>query len=295
MTIAGKFSLNDLPPEQPVLIAGPTASGKSALALAIAETGGGVVVNADASQVYDCWRVITACPSPAEVDQAPHALYQYVPYDAPYSVGHWLRDVAPYLGAAVRPIIVGGTGLNFKALTQGLANIPQTPPEIRREADDLALDVLLAQIDDATKAKLDQHNRMRVQRAWEVQRSTGRSLSEWHKATPPPLLDETKAACIVMDAQKDWLNDRIARRFDMMVDDGALTEIAAMQDRFDPALPACRAIGVPELMAHHQGEITLKEAKARAIISTRQYAKRQRTWFRSKMRNWIHVDPSTLS
>lgn len=295
MTIAGKFDLNDLPPEQPVLIAGPTASGKSALALAIAETGGGVVVNADASQVYDCWRVITACPSAAEVGRAPHALYQYVRYDAPYSVGHWLRDVEPYLAAGVRPIIVGGTGLNFKALTQGLANIPQTPPDVRREADDLALDVLLAHVDDATKAKLDQNNRMRVQRAWEVQRSTGRSLSDWHKATPPPLLDESKAACIVMDAQKDWLNDRIARRFDMMVDDGALTEIAAMQDRFDPALPACRAIGVPELMAHHLGEITLKEAKARAIISTRQYAKRQRTWFRSKMRNWIHVDPRTLS
>lgn len=295
MTLLAKTGLSDLSAEQPVLIAGPTASGKSALALEIVQAKGGVIVNADASQVYDCWRIITACPSAQEEAAAPHALYRHIAYDAPYSAGHWLRDVAPLLAKGIRPVIVGGTGLNFMALTQGLADIPATPPEIRAKADAMAPAALLAGVDPVTRARIDTQNRMRVQRAWEVQQATGRSLSRWQDETPPPLLSAADAICIVMDAPKDWLNDRIAQRFDLMIAGGAMDEITAMSDRYDPALPSCRAIGVPELMACHNGQITAPEARSRAIIATRQYAKRQRTWFRSKMRDWRHIDPSLIS
>ena len=170
--------LPPIPDDKPVLIAGPTASGKSALALEIAERHGGVIVNADASQVYDCWRIITARPSPQEEARAPHLLYGHVPYDATYSTGHWLREVVPLLSAGPRPIIVGGTGLYFAALTEGMADIPPTPPGIRARADAMSLAELLAGIDAETAARIDTLNRARVQRAWEVQQATGRPLSD---------------------------------------------------------------------------------------------------------------------
>ena len=136
------MDLDKISSELPVLIAGPTASGKSALALEIAERDGGVIINADASQIYDCWRVVTARPSPADESRAPHMLYGHLAYDAPYSAGHWLREVAPLLTGPKRPIIVGGTGLYFLALTEGLAEIPATPPQIRTEGDRLSLEVI---------------------------------------------------------------------------------------------------------------------------------------------------------
>lgn len=278
-------------PDRPVLIAGPTASGKSELALRIAETQGGVIVNADASQVYACWRVITARPSPRDEARAPHRLYGHVTHDAPYSVGHWLREVTPLLSGAERPIIVGGTGLYFRALTQGLAEIPATPPAIRAEADSLPLDTLRAALDPATTARIDLQNRARVQRAWEVQRATGRPLADWQADNPPPALPLAQAEAVVFDVSRDWLLNRMERRFDLMLEQGALEEARAMRDRYDPALPACRAIGVPELMAHLDGDITLAQARDRAVIATRQFAKRQRTWFRSKMRDWRHYRP----
>lgn len=280
-----------LAPDQPVLIAGPTASGKSALALEIARAQGGVVVNADASQVYDCWRVITARPSIGEQAQAPHALYGHVAACAPYSAGHWLREVTPLLDAGTRPIITGGTGLYLTALTQGLAEIPATPAEVRARGDALDIDTLRAGVDPATQARIDLHNRARVQRAWEVQQATGRGLAEWQDDTGPPVLPVERCFPVVFDVDKDWLNARIARRFDLMVAGGALDEIAAVEPLYDPALPAHRAIGVPELMAHHRGEITLEAARDAAVIATRQFAKRQRTWMRSKMRNWRAVTP----
>jgi tRNA dimethylallyltransferase len=295
MDMLDAFGLADIPADQPVLIAGPTASGKSALALAIARHTGGVIVNADASQIYQCWRVITACPSAQEEVQAPHALYRHVPYDAPYSAGHWLREISPFLGGSARPIIVGGTGLYFSALTNGLADIPATPPEVRNLADTLSLGHMLAALDSATCARIDVQNRARVQRAFEVQTATGTPLAVWQDATPAPLVDTANATCIVMDAPKDWLNARIAQRFDLMIDAGAMDEITAMQDHYDPALPSCRAIGVPELMAHANGDLSLTAAREAAVIATRQYAKRQRTWFRSKMKDWIKVNPSTLA
>ncbi|MCE8518221.1 tRNA (adenosine(37)-N6)-dimethylallyltransferase MiaA [Ruegeria pomeroyi] len=279
-------ALPPIPEGVPVLIAGPTASGKSALALEIAERFGGVIVNADASQVYNCWRAISARPSPEEEARAPHRLYGHLPYDAPYSAGHWLREVTPLLDGPDRPIIVGGTGLYFTALTEGMAEIPATPPDIRAEADTLPLDTLLAGIDPATAAGLDQLNRARVQRAWEVERATGRALHLWQADTPPPLLPLARTVPLVLEVDKFWLWDRIARRFDQMLDEGALAEVAAMAARYDPALPAFKAIGVPELMAHLRGEITLDAARERASIATRQYAKRQRSWFRARMGDW---------
>ena len=180
--------LPPVPDDKPVLIAGPTASGKSALALEIAERHGGVIVNADASQVYDCWRVISARPSAQEEARAPHLLYGHVAYDQDYSTGHWLRDVAPLLAGTDRPIIVGGTGLYFMALTQGMADIPPTPEPVRRRADALSLDDLLRDLDARTADRLDLNNRARVQRAWEVLQATGRPLVDWQAETSPPLL-----------------------------------------------------------------------------------------------------------
>lgn len=281
-----------IPPTAPVLIAGATASGKSALALQIAERHGGIIVNADASQVYDCWRVVTARPSEEDEARAPHALYGHVPWDASYSVGHWLREVAPLLQGPERPIIVGGTGLYFTALTEGMADIPPTPFAIRAEGDALSLPDLLTDLDPDTRAQIDTANRARVQRAWEVLQATGRGLAAWQAETPAPMLPLTSAVPLLVDAPKDWLEARIFRRFDQMVDAGALDEVAAMADRYDPDRPAFRAIGVPELMGYVRGELTLDEARARASIATRQFAKRQRTWFRKRMRDWHHVDPT---
>ena len=170
--------LDGLAPERPVLIAGPTASGKSALALAIAEAAGGVIVNADASQVYNCFRIISARPSPEEEARVPHALYGHLPEDAPYSTGHWLREVAALMQGDQRLIITGGTGLYFSALTQGLAEIPATPPEVRAAGDEMPLEALLAELDPETAVGLDQRNRARVQRAWEVWTATGRGLAD---------------------------------------------------------------------------------------------------------------------
>jgi tRNA dimethylallyltransferase len=284
-------------PDRPVLIAGPTASGKSALALHIARTQGGVIVNADALQVFDSWRILTARPDDHDLALAKHALYGHVPFDADYSVGHWLRDVAPYLAGTARPIIVGGTGLNFNALTKGLAEIPPTPPEVREAGNALPLPALLAALDDETSQRIDIQNRMRVQRAWEVLQTTGQSLAAWQDQTPPPLLPATAATCITLDAPKDWLNDRIARRFDQMLDQGALEEARAMLPRWSPDDLSSKAIGAPELIAHLKGEMSLPAAREAAIIASRQYAKRQRTWFRARHKDWHHIaaDSADLS
>ena len=274
----------------PVLIAGPTASGKSALALAIARAQGGVIVNADALQVYGNWRLLTARPDPAETALSPHTLYGHVAWDAPYSVGHWLRDVAPLL-AGPRAIIVGGTGLYFRALTEGLAEVPPTPPDLRAEADALTLEALIAGLDAPTAAAIDLNNRARVQRAWEVLRATGRGLADWQADTPPPLLARAACTALRLDAPVDWLNERIARRFDLMLRAGALEEARENLPHWNPALPSMRAIGAPELIAHLRGEMTLSQARDAAIIASRQYAKRQRTWFRGRMSGWISVAP----
>lgn len=287
------FEIDSIDPARPVLIAGPTASGKSALALAIARAQGGVIVNADALQVFANWRILTARPSQAEEELAPHALYGFVPGNEEYSVGHWLRDVAPLLAGGQRPIIVGGTGLYFAALTEGLAEIPPTPPDVRAEADArLAEDgreALLAELDDTTAARIDRLNPARVQRAWEVQRTTGRGLAAWQDDTPPPLLPLHDTTALVIDAPRDWLRARIARRFDAMLAAGALEEARANLEGWSDDLPSAKAIGARELIHHLMGELSLDEARARAITASQQYAKRQRTWFRARMGAWHHV------
>ncbi len=290
--------LPPIAPDQPVLIAGPTASGKSALALQIAQEQGGVIINADAIQVFDNWRVLTARPPEEDEAIAPHLLYGHVPYDADYSVGHWLRDVSPLLTSAPRPIIVGGTGLYFTALTQGLAEIPATPPALREEANarvaEEGFEALLAELDAKTAARIDRQNPMRVQRAWEVLTATGKPLADWQENTPPPLLPLSDTLPIVFDVPKDWLNARIARRFNLMLEQGALEEAEANLATYDPTHLSAKAIGAPELIAHLRGEIDLETAREQATIATRQFAKRQRTWFRSKMKTWHHYTPEGL-
>jgi len=279
--------------ERPVLIAGPTASGKSALAMEIAARDGRVVVNADALQVYGNWRVLSARPSAADEARVPHALYGHVGREQGYSVGEWLREVAGHLDRA--PVIVGGTGLYFTALTEGLADIPATPPQVRAEGDRLreaeGLAPMLAELDAETLSRIDRQNPMRVQRAWEVWRATGRPLSAWQDDTPPPLLPAAGAECLVFDAPKDWLTPRIERRFDAMLAEGALEEAAANLPGWDPALPSSKAIGAPELIAHLRGDMTLEAAREAATVATRQFAKRQRTWFRARMSAWRKISP----
>ncbi|MBM1218925.1 tRNA (adenosine(37)-N6)-dimethylallyltransferase MiaA [Ponticoccus sp. SC2-23] len=286
--------LETIDPDRPVLIAGPTASGKSGLALAIAERQGGIVINADALQVFDAWPILTAQPDAADRARAPHALYGHVPYDAPYSAGDWLRDLRPLLGGADRPIIVGGTGLYFVALTQGLAEIPPTPPAIRAEGDALPLTELVAALDPRSRAALDLNNRARVQRAWEVARNTGRPITDWQDETPPPALPLTQATALCLEAPPDWLTPRIEARFDAMLDHGAIDEARAMRPRWDPTHLSSRAIGAAELIAHIDGELTRDEVRDRAVIASRQYAKRQRTFFRARSAGWRMITAATL-
>jgi tRNA dimethylallyltransferase len=281
--------------ERPVLIAGPTASGKSALAAEIVARGGGVIVNADALQVYARWRILTARPSEAEESTLPHALYGHIGNDVPYSVGHWVREVAQVLAGGLRPVIVGGTGLYFSALTDGLAVVPPVPAMVRAQADARRLsgDVagMLAELDTQTAARIDPLNPARVQRAWEVQQATGRGLADWQDNTGPALLPLDAVHTIVLRPDRDWLGARIDLRFDTMIAAGALDEVSANMDGWDAALPSSRAIGAPELIAHLRGECGLQDAVAAAKLATRQYAKRQRTWFRNRMKDWIPLIP----
>lgn len=274
-----------------MLIAGPTASGKSALAMDLAARDGRVVVNADALQVYDCWRLLTARPSVQDERALPHALYGHIGRDTPYSVGHWLREVTALLDRPV--VIVGGTGLYFTALTEGLADIPPTPPEVRALADSRmaaeGLAALLAELDPATAARVDRLNPARVQRAWEVQAATGRGLAAWQHATGAPALPLSQAQALVIRPDVVWLNARIDRRFDAMMHNGALEEVKAELPFWNPTRPASRAIGAAELVAHLRDEIDLDQAVAAAKLSSRQYAKRQRTWFRSRMTGWRDI------
>ncbi|MFC0202524.1 tRNA (adenosine(37)-N6)-dimethylallyltransferase MiaA [Paracoccus rhizosphaerae] len=281
--------LTQIDPSRHLLIAGPTASGKSALALAVARAQGGLVVNADALQVWSCWRVLTARPTTADEAMAPHALYGHVAPGRSYSVGDWLREVQELTGR--RLIVVGGTGLYLTALTRGLARIPPTPPDLRAAADarlrqEGGLEGMVRDLDDATRARIDLQNPARVQRAWEVLQATGRGIADWQAETPPPLMAPDDCQRVLITTDRDWLADRIAMRFRAMLDWGALDEVRAMLPVWDPQAQWAKAIGAPELVEHLQGRLTLPEATERAIISSRQYAKSQRIWFRGRMKDW---------
>ncbi len=288
-----------------VLIVGPTASGKSALALALAEKIGGVIVNADSMQVYRDLHVITARPSPEDEARLPHRLYGHVDAAVNYSVGQWCRDVGEVLNEIAKqgrvPILVGGTGLYFKALTGGLAAVPPIPADIRarvraRLQDEGAAPLhaeLLAR-DPATARRLMPNDRSRISRALEVMEATGRSLSDWHKEGMAALLDPARAAKVVLTVERKELVARIETRFATMLTAGALEEVRALSARkLDPSLPAMKALGVPWLIRHLNGEVSLDEARAGAVMDTRRYAKRQLTWFRNQMKDWPCVAPES--
>ncbi|QMU59967.1 MAG: tRNA (adenosine(37)-N6)-dimethylallyltransferase MiaA [Boseongicola sp.] len=279
---------------RPILIAGPTASGKSALAMYFADRFDGQIINADAIQVYSDWRVLTARPSIADEKQVQHQLYGHILGTTPYSTGQWLREVAPLLTNKL-PIIVGGTGLNFAALTEGLADIPPTPEEIRKTANERVktegFRSLLAELDSRTAQQIDRNNPMRVQRAWEVLAFTGRSLFEWQSETPDPVLRPEDADKIVVCGSRENLLHRIESRFDKMLSMGVLEEAKANASQWQPDQPSAKAIGASELITHVKGNLSLELAKERIVIQTRQYAKRQRSWFRGRMGTWTWIDP----
>ena len=279
----------DQPPA--LLVAGPTASGKSALALALAERFGGTVINADSMQLYRELRVVTARPTPEEEALVPHRLYGVHPAGGAASVAWWrgqaLAAMTEARAGGRLPILCGGTGLYFASLAQGLSDIPAIPAAAREEARRLlaeggpaALHALLAAKDPVTAARLRPSDSQRIARAWEVWRGTGRGLADWQAGGgtgPAPW----RFAAILIDPPRDALRAAIAARWDAMLAGGAIEEVRALVAQgLDPALPAMRAHGVPELAAHLAGRMTLAEASARAILNTGQYTKRQATWFR---------------
>jgi tRNA dimethylallyltransferase len=286
-----------------ILIAGPTASGKSALALAVAERLGGVIVNADSMQVYRDLRIITARPTPEDEARVPHRLYGHVDAAENYSVGRWCQDVRAALDETARaervPILVGGTGLYFKALTQGLSAVPPTPPDVRAavrarfDAEGAAaMHAELSRRDPATAARLKPGDRMRIARALEVLQATGRSLADWHRDGMPAILDPERALKFFLVIDRAELYRRIDARFEAMLAAGALEEVRALVARgLDPMLPAMKAHGVPWLRRHLAGEITLAAAAEGAKLDTRRYTKRQLTWFRHQMPGWTWAGP----
>jgi len=278
-----------------VLIAGPTASGKSALALALARKTGGFVINTDSMQVYRDLRVLTARPSPDEEAEVPHRLYGHIDAGVNFSAGAWVADAGRVL-AEVRAekrlaIFVGGSGLYFKALTRGLSAVPPIPPEVREavrarlERDGVeALHAELARRDPVSAERLKPRDRTRIARALEVVEATGRPLSDWHREGLPPLLPEGTFSALFLEPERDVLYARIDARFERMLKAGAMEEVAQLAARkLDPLLPAMKAHGVPALISHLAGKLTLEEASEIGRADTRHYAKRQFTWFRHQL------------
>ncbi len=284
-----------------LLIAGPTASGKSAIAADLAARLGGVVINADAMQVYDGLRVLSARPEPDDEARLPHRLYGHVPPSTRYSVGRWLQDVAEVLEQVWQeggvPVVVGGTGLYFKALEEGLAPVPDIPPQVRAQVaawfeaeGEAGLKRRLAPEEGA----LSDHHRLI--RALEVQEATGRSLKEWQHARTVSLLNGASVTRGFLMPERQTAYARCEERFDMMLAAGALDEVEALRARkLDPDLPAMKAIGVSELGAYLAGETSLEEAVTLAKTQTRRYVKRQMTWYRSQMQGWPALDPGAGS
>jgi tRNA dimethylallyltransferase len=288
-----------------VLIAGPTASGKSHLALALAARIGGTIINADSMQVYGELRVLTARPSAADELAAPHRLYRHVSARTRYSVGRYQEEAALALAEARSAgrvaIFVGGTGLYFDALTKGLSPIPPVPAEIREATrarfETIGRDAFFAELnarDPATASKLRPSDTQRLLRAMDVLESSGRPLSRWQKMAGKPALEGLRTQRFVIAPQREILGERIDRRFETMVQQGALEEARALIG-LDPTLPAAKALGLPQLWRHLAGEITLAAAIAEAQLATKQYGKRQMTWFRNRMNTWNWVEDIDLS
>lgn len=278
---------------QALMVAGPTCSGKSALALALAERFGGTVINADSMQVYRELRIVTARPGAADEARVPHRLYGVRPAAEPGSVGWWRAAALAEMKNAARqgrlPILCGGTGLYLQSLTQGLADIPDPGPAARAEARALlardgpqALHARLARADPATAALLRPSDGQRLARAWEVWRATGIGLSAWQTQAGEPA--PFRFRVLLLDPDRGELRRAIAARFDAMLRDGAVEEVRALLAwGLDPALPAMRAQGVPELASYLRGQLGLAEAVERAVLATGRYVKRQSTWFRNRV------------
>jgi tRNA dimethylallyltransferase len=295
--------LSASPNRRAVLIAGPTASGKSALAIEMARAEGGIIVNADAMQVYNVLRVVTARPDEADMALAPHRLYGAVDPSVRFSTGAWFDAVQRVIQAThvegATLIFVGGTGLYFEVLTNGVAAVPPVPAEIVRavEAEVEELDAenrgrLIAERDPEMAARLSAPDPQRVIRALAVLAATGRSLASFQDADQQGLLDDFAVERIVLNPDVEVLRGRIARRFAQMFSSGAVEEVEALLGlELDPTLPSMKAIGVPQIAAWLAGTMSREDAIERATIATRQYAKRQRTWFRNRMGDWTWVDP----
>ncbi|MDA7947603.1 MAG: tRNA (adenosine(37)-N6)-dimethylallyltransferase MiaA [Hyphomicrobiaceae bacterium] len=285
-----------------ILIAGPTASGKSEAALGLAEALGGTIINADSKQVYRDLRVLSARPSAEDEMRAPHALYGFVPSQEGYSVGRWLEDVETALAQVETegkmPIVTGGTGLYFKALLEGLSPVPDIPQEVRILWRDAAsekrpeeLHALLCERDPEMAEQLRPSDPQRIVRALEVLDATGRSLAQWQKQAGRPLLKADEALCIFVTRPRDELYARINARFDAMVSEGALDEVQALAaQQLDPDLPVMRAHGVKPLMELLSGTLTRDEAIERVKTDTRRYAKRQETWAKRNMIAWKRIE-----
>ncbi|MGY3512743.1 tRNA (adenosine(37)-N6)-dimethylallyltransferase MiaA [Bradyrhizobium lupini] len=289
-----------------VLIAGPTASGKSALALELALAAGGVVINADSMQVYRDLRIITARPTLGDEAQVPHRLYGHVDAAVNFSAGAWVGDAAKALEAAKAegrlPIFIGGTGLYFKALTAGLSVVPPIPLEVREDVRARlerngveALHDELAASDPRAAERLNRRDRTRIARALEVVEATGRSLLDWHHEGQPPLLPKDSFRAVFLAPERDELYARIDARFDAMLGAGALEEAVRLAARnLDPLLPAMKAHGVPALIRHLRGELSLEQAATIGRADTRHYAKRQFTWFRHQLPEFEWVKPGEI-
>ena len=283
------------------LIAGATASGKSALAMALAAQINGDIVNADSMQVYADLRVLTARPSVDDETRAPHHLFGNVDGASAWSVGHWLRAASPVLrqiAARGRPaIVVGGTGLYFRALTEGLADIPPTPPAVRDAATarydavgETAFRAALAQVDPVSEARISSGDRQRLIRAFEVHAATGRCLSDWRSTTRAPL-DGRLWRGVVVDPPREVVYRRCDERLSAMFDGGAIDEVAALTARgLNRGLPVMKALGVAPIQAFLAGDMTREAALAAAQQDTRRYANRQLTWFRNQTTDWERSD-----
>lgn len=287
-----------------VLIAGPTASGKSALALELARAHHGVVINTDSMQVYRDLRVITARPTAEEEAQVPHRLYGHVDAAVNCSAGMWVAAAESVLtearAAGRLPIFVGGSGLYFKALTRGLSAVPPVPSGIREAVrarldgdGPEALHEELQRRDPISAERLKPRDRSRIARALEVIEATGRSLTDWHRDGLPPLLPPDQVTAVFLAPEREALYARIDARFGAMLETGALEEVRRLAARhLDPLLPAMKAHGVPALIRHLAGDLSLEEAAAIGQLDTRRYAKRQFTWFRHQLPEFAWVAPA---
>lgn len=289
-----------------ILITGPTASGKSALSLDLAARYGGVVINADSMQVYDTLRILTARPSDREMAGIEHRLYGHVPASETYSTGAWTRDLAPVLDEIRErnrlPIIIGGTGLYFKALTGGLSAMPPVPAALREALraelaaqGAAALHDALSRDDAEAAARIRPGDGQRILRALEVKRASGRSILAFQAESGPVLVDPDRALKLVVEPERALLRKRIDRRFSTMLEEGAVEEVKrVLALELSPDLPVMKAIGVPQIAAMLAGTMTREQVVETASAATRQYAKRQMTWFRNQLGpDWIRVDPAT--